>query len=81
MAFVVLGLLLVVLKVAELGPVGEWAWWWVLAPFGGAVLWWAWADATGYYQRREMRKMEERKEQRRIRDMDALGTNPNKRRR
>ena len=29
-----LGLLLVVLKWLEIGPVAAWSWWWVLAPFG-----------------------------------------------
>lgn len=81
MYFVLLGLLLMVLKWTETGPVAQWAWWWVLSPFLGAVLWWAWADATGYYQRREMRKMDEKRDLRRERDMDALGTGPKKRRR
>lgn len=79
MYFVLLGLLLLVLKMAELGPVAAWSWWVVLAPFGLAVLWWAWADATGYYKRREMRKLDEKRLLRRERDMDALGTNPKKR--
>ena len=26
-----------------------------------AVLWWAWADSTGYYQRKAMEKMEAKK--------------------
>jgi small Trp-rich protein len=81
MYLVLLGLLFVALKLAEIPPVLTWAWWVVLLPFGGAVLWWAWADATGYYKRREMRKLEEKKVMRRERDMNALGTNPNKRRR
>lgn len=79
MYFVLLGLLLLVLKMAELGPVAAWSWWIVLAPFGLAVLWWGWADATGYYKRREMRKLDEKRLLRRERDMDALGTNPKKR--
>ncbi|MBL8304080.1 MAG: TIGR04438 family Trp-rich protein [Ideonella sp.] len=79
MYFVLLGVLLLVLKMAELGPVAAWSWWIVLAPFGLAVLWWGWADATGYYKRREMRKLDEKRLLRRERDMDALGTNPKKR--
>ena len=34
MYFVVLGVVLLGLKVAAVGPVGEWAWWLVLLPFG-----------------------------------------------
>ncbi|GAP34573.1 TIGR04438 family Trp-rich protein [Piscinibacter sakaiensis] len=81
MYLVLLGLLLLTLKWMEVEPVAQWAWWWVLSPFGGAMLWWAWADATGYYKRREMRKLDERRELRRQRDMDALGTGPKNRRR
>ena len=81
MYFVLLGLLLVGLKVAEIGPPAGWPWYGVLAPFAGAVIWWAWADATGYYKRREMRKLEQKKDLRRERSMDALGTNPRKRER
>lgn len=79
MYFVLLGLLLLVMKIAEFGPVATWPWWGVLMPFGGAVLWWAWADATGYYKRREMRKLDEKRDSRRERAMDALGTNKKRR--
>jgi small Trp-rich protein len=80
MYFVLLGLLLLGLKLAEIGPTAAWPWYGVLAPFAGAVIWWAWADATGYYKRREMRKLEEKKDLRRERSMDSLGTNPRNRR-
>lgn len=73
MYFVVLGVLLLVMKVAEFGPVAEWSWGWVLAPFGLAMAWWAWADSSGLTKRREMEKIEEKKQQRRIDNLDALG--------
>lgn len=73
MVFVVLGVLLLVMKIAEFGPVGAWSWWWVLAPFGAAVLWWWWADASGFTKRREIDKIEAKKKQRRIDNLDALG--------
>ncbi|HEV7914214.1 MAG TPA: TIGR04438 family Trp-rich protein [Albitalea sp.] len=73
MYFVVAGVLLLVMKVAEFGPVALWPWWGVLLPFGLAVVWWAWADATGFTKRREMDKMDEKKKQRRIDNLDALG--------
>ena len=81
MYLVLLGLLLVALKLAEVGPPTQWPWWGVLLPFAGAVVWWAWADATGYYKRREMRKLEEKKVARRDREMTSLGTGPKGRRR
>lgn len=73
MWFVVLGVLLLILKLAEVSPVGGWPWWEVLIPFGLAVLWWAWADATGYTTRKAMQRMDARKAARRTRAMHALG--------
>jgi len=76
MYFVVVGLLLLVLKLTEFGPVGDWSWWTVLAPFAFAVAWWAWADASGYTKRRAMDGMQAKRDERRRRNMDALGTGP-----
>jgi small Trp-rich protein len=73
MLFVIVGVLLVLMKVAAFGPVAEWSWIYVLAPFGLAAVWWAVADATGLTRRRAMDKMEQRKVERRKRDMAALG--------
>lgn len=73
MYLVLLGVLLVGLKFAEVGPPAAWPWWLVLAPFGLAFLWWMFADATGLTKKREMDKMEDRKEQRRRKAFAALG--------
>ena len=73
MAFLILGILMLALKLAEFGPVGAWPWWAVLAPFALAVLWWAFVDATGMTQRRAMDKMERTKAERRGRNLQALG--------
>lgn len=73
MVFVILGILLLAARLAGLGLVAEWSWWVFALPFGAAALWWAISDATGATQRRAMRKMEERKEERRQRAMDQLG--------
>jgi small Trp-rich protein len=73
MWLLVVGLLLLIAKVAEFGPAAGWSWWIVGAPFVGAVLWWRFVDASGITKRREMKKMEERKEQRRERSLEALG--------
>jgi small Trp-rich protein len=73
MWFIVLGVLLIVLKLADFGIVAAWSWWVVLAPFGLAVAWWAYADASGYTKRREMDKLEEKKRERRRKALDALG--------
>lgn len=76
MAFVVIGVLLVLLKWLEIGPFETWSWWWVVAPFGLAVVWWAWADSTGLTQKRAIARMDRRKAERRERDLERLGMGP-----
>lgn len=73
MPMVIVGVLLLLAKVAEFGPVGDWSWWIILAPFGIAIAWWQFADKSGWTQRKVMDKMELRKEERRQKAMDALG--------
>lgn len=73
MGFLLIGLVLLALKLAEIGPVANWSWLWILMPFGMAVLWWAFSDSIGLTRRREMRKMDERKAERRNRALEALG--------
>jgi small Trp-rich protein len=73
MPFVIVGVLLLAAKMAEFGPFATWSWWIILAPFLVAVLWWEFADTSGWTKRREMDKMERRKVDRRERSMEALG--------
>jgi small Trp-rich protein len=80
MYLILIGVLLLLLKFADFGPVGQWSWWVVLAPFAGAAIWWAWADASGWSKRRAMDKMQDRKDERRRRNMEALGTEPRRKR-
>lgn len=72
----ILGILLVALKYLEIGPVAQWSWWWVLSPFAVTLLWWAWADMTGYTKRKAMEKMDERKKERIERQKETLGMAP-----
>lgn len=76
MAFVLLGVLLVVLKLLEFGPPANWSWIAVLAPFACAVAWWAWSDMTGRTRRLAMDKMDEKKVERRRKALTALGIDP-----
>ncbi|MDT7836759.1 TIGR04438 family Trp-rich protein [Aquabacterium sp. OR-4] len=73
MYLVLLGVLLLALKLLGVGPVWGWPWWAVLAPFGGAALWWAIADQTGITQRNAMRREEERTRRRRDAQAEHLG--------
>jgi small Trp-rich protein len=73
MAFLLIGLVLLGMKLAEIPPVAGFSWFIILAPFACAVAWWSWADSTGYTERRAMDKMDEKKRQRRIKNLQALG--------
>lgn len=76
MPLVALGTLLLIAYLADIGPVGSWPWWVIAAPFAGAVLWWSFADNSGWTQRRVMDKMERKKAERRAKALDALGLTP-----
>jgi len=76
MAFVLIGVLFIVLKLggwAEFHKDGFWAWAIVLSPFGLAVLWWAWSDKTGLTQRKAMDALDAKKAARREQLMEGLG--------
>jgi small Trp-rich protein len=73
MYFLLLGIAGLLLKYLEISPVAELSWWMVLVPFGLAVAWWSWADASGYTKRKEMEKMEDRTKKRLEKQRDALG--------
>lgn len=79
MVFVVVGVLVILLHLAGIGPMAEWNWnffgdlWKFCLPFAFAVVWWTWADVSGYNKRREMEKMEARKQARREANLEALG--------
>ena len=86
MWFVAIGVLMLILNLAGIGPVGAWTWkedWWImLSPFVVAVLWWAWADWSGFTQRKPMQKVDDKREARRQKALDALGLqSPKKRKR
>lgn len=76
-----LGLVLLAMKYLEMGPIATWDWWVVLAPFGLAVLWWAWADASGYTKKQAMKRENARRRARIDSNREALGTLSDKKRR
>ena len=61
------------LKYFSIGPFAMLGWWLTLIPFACAAAWWAYADASGYTKRREMDKMERRKQERIDKQRDAMG--------
>jgi small Trp-rich protein len=81
MYFLGLGLVLLAMKFLELGPVAVWDWWVVLAPFGLAVAWWAWADSSGYTKKKAMDVEDARRKARIDKNREAIGTLKSKKRR
>ena len=76
-----LGLVFLVLKYLEWGMVAAWDWWLVLSPFALAVLWWAWADWSGYTKKKVMEKEDARRRLRIDRSREALGLSADKKKR
>ena len=81
MYFLGLGIVLLLLKWQEIGLVAEWSWWTVLAPFSLAVVWWTWADWSGYTKRKAMERDDQRKQDRINRHLEAIGQKPREARR
>ena len=79
MYLLLIGLVGLVLKYLEIGPVATWSWWVLLIPFALAVVWWAWADSTGYTKKKEMNKVALRKQERIEKQRVAMGMLPKKR--
>jgi small Trp-rich protein len=79
MWFVAIGVVMLVMNLAGIGPVGAWVWGWgerglfILVPFGLAILWWGWADLSGFTQKKAMQRHEAKRQERRERNAEALG--------
>lgn len=76
-----LGLVLLVMKYLEIGFVTNWSWWLVMSPFALALVWWTWADTSGYTKKKAMEKENQRRNDRIERNREALGTSSKKKRR
>jgi small Trp-rich protein len=73
MFFLFIGVIGILLKYLEIGPVATLDWWIVLTPFAMAVAWWWWADSSGYTKKKEMEKMDKRRQERIDKQRDAMG--------
>ncbi len=76
-----LGLVLLVMKYLEIGQVAAWDWWVVLLPFGLTILWWAWADASGYTKKKAMARENAKRQERLDKNRESMGTLAPKKRR
>jgi small Trp-rich protein len=87
MFFVIVGVILIVMNLLGIGFAASWTWtlggdlWKFATPFVLATLWWAYADKSGLNKRREMDKMEAKRQARRDDNMAALGMGDKKKRR
>ena len=82
MFFIIIGVLLIALRIAGVSPMANWNLdlfgdlWKLVLPFVLGLVWWAWSDASGWTKRREMEKDDERRAERRARNIDNLGMGP-----
>ena len=74
MYLVGVGFVLLLLKYLEIAPVASWGWLTCLIPFGAAIVWWAWADGTGYTKKKAMEREDARKKERIEKQKIAMGT-------
>ena len=79
MGFLIIGVLLLALKLGGIGSFAELSWLWVLLPFGLATAWWSWSDDSGHTKRKEMDKLDDKRDKRRKEQIEALGLDPRKR--
>ena len=75
-----IGIVLLALWSLEIGPVAAWPWYAVLSPFLLAVLWWAWADWSGYTKRKVIERENERKDARIEKSRAAMGISQKRKR-
>jgi small Trp-rich protein len=86
MLFVFIGVVLIGLNLAQVGVIGTWDWhvtgdlWKFVLPFFLAAVWWGWSDVSGLNKRREMNRMEKKKDDRRKENLAALGMDTRARR-
>ena len=86
MLFVILGLAIIGMNLAGVGPFANWNWeftgdlWKFCVPFAFAVVWWVWSDKSGLNKRREMDKMDAKRQARREDNLAALGLDTRARR-
>ena len=84
MWLVLLGVFQMLLHWLEVDPFAKWNWdvtgdlWLFLWPYFLAIIWWAWADGSGLNARKEMERLDKRREARRMKNLEALGRAPRK---
>jgi len=79
MLFVLIGVILIACNLLDVGPMAAWTWdltgdvWKLALPFGLAIVWWIWSDASGWTKKKAMQRDADRKQDRHDRNIDAMG--------
>ena len=68
-----IGIVMLAMWYAEVGPVAAWPWYIVMSPFALAVLWWWWADWSGYTKKKAVEREVLRKKNRIDKSREAMG--------
>ena len=64
MPLAIVAIIILLLKLAEIGPVAKWPWFWVLIPFGVLALWWSvLAPMLGWDKKVAEKKMKKEQEE------------------
>lgn len=64
-----MGVVLLLLKWFEVGPVAEWSWWWVIAPFLASFVWFEFLEKLFGRDKRQLEMIEyQKRAQERISD-------------
>lgn len=64
MPLAVIALIILLLKLAEIGPTANWSWFWVLMPFAVLALWWSViAPMIGWDKKQAEKKMKKDQEE------------------
>lgn len=72
MLLLIIGVILMALKLAEIGPVADLSWWWVVLPFGLAYLWFELVERRlGWDKKKAFDEIEKAKKERIARALEA----------
>ena len=67
------GVVLLVLKLAEIGPIADLSWWWVVLPFIGAFIWFeAFEKRLGLDKKKAFDELDRTKQERIKKQMDQV---------
>jgi small Trp-rich protein len=74
-----IGLVFLAMWYLEIAPVAQWPWYVVFAPFALAVLWWWWADWSGYTKKKAVERENAKRKARIEKSREAMGITKKKR--